>query len=113
MTLGRNGRGAFTHGIFQLFHHHISSAVHRLYLNEQTDKFPSAVLFFCVQVSALCVRVPAACWSAEVSTDLSLRGKTTQCLKRLYVHVGGVPNMSFHVFPLKGGLTLMQCVQEV
>lgn len=78
---------------FNLFHHHVSSTVNRLYLNEQTDTFSSTVLFFCVQVSALCVRVPAACRSAEVSTDLSLRGKTPQCSKRLYVHVGGVPNM--------------------
>lgn len=78
---------------FNFFHHRISSTVNRLYLNEQTDTLSSAVLFLYVQVSALCVRVPAACRSAEVSTDLSLRGKTPQCSKHLYVHVGGVPNM--------------------
>ena len=34
----------------------------------------------CVQVSAVRVRIPAACRSAEVSTDLSLRGKTVYTL---------------------------------
>lgn len=34
------------------------------------------VFFVCVQVSSVRVRVPAACGSSEVSTDLSLRGES-------------------------------------
>lgn len=40
-------------------------------------------LFFSVcvlQVSVICVRVPATCGSTEVSTDLPVRGKTEQAL---------------------------------
>lgn len=41
-----------------------------------TTLLPPLVSPLCVQVSAVRVRVPAACGGPEVSTDLPLRGKT-------------------------------------
>lgn len=64
-------------------------------LDAQTDPLLPTVLFlFYVQVSSIRVRVPAACRSTEVSTDLSLRGKSPTCCTCLCVHREGSCSVS-------------------
>lgn len=65
-------------------------------MNKLTRLLP--LCYFYVQVSSVCVRVPAARRSTEVSTDLSLRGKTQRWCMCLCVCVWEYSTCSLCVY---------------
>lgn len=71
--------------IFEPILSHLTSTVWML-ITKLTRLFPLCCVFS-VQVSSVCVRVPAARRSTEVSTDLSVRGKTHRWCVCVYVLV--------------------------